>query len=140
MVSLRGKFPFGVVGGSVPHDGSGMTRAWQGGGLDGDVAVRTEAEHAFPESADSRKEDGKKDGPCDNRSLSKTPHTSDSFFNEIMSPINRSGSFRRMQFIGVRSHEHSGNCKLPRTGSATEIPSRGQPDRRRGTAAFRRKA
>jgi hypothetical protein len=47
---------------------------------------------------------------------------------------------RRMQFIGVRSREHSGNCKLPRTRTATEIPSWGQPDRGRGTSAFRRKA
>lgn len=51
-----------------------MTCAGCDGGLDGDVAVRTEADHAIPGSAGPRQEDGQKDGPCDNWSLPKTPH------------------------------------------------------------------
>jgi hypothetical protein len=74
MVSLSGKFPFGLVDRSVPLQGSGMTCAGCDGGLDGDVAVLTEADHAIPGSAGSRQEDGQKDGPYHYRSLSKTSH------------------------------------------------------------------
>lgn len=90
MVSLPGKIPFGVVGQSIPPLGNGKTRAGRNGSLNGDVAVRTEANHAFPGSADSRQENGQKDSPCDDRSRSKTPHTRDPSSKKIKSPINHS--------------------------------------------------
>ena len=93
MVSPPEKFPFGAVGRRVPTYGSGMTCAGCDGGLDGDVAVRTEADHAIPGSAGHRQEDGQKDGPGDERRLSKTTQSGDSFSNEITSPFNRSGSY-----------------------------------------------
>jgi len=74
MVRLPRKFPFGGVDRRVPRHGRGITRAGRYGGLDGDVAVSTEAEHAFPGPADSRQEDRQKESPCDDCRFSKTPH------------------------------------------------------------------
>lgn len=74
MVRLARKFPFGGVNRRAPRHGRGITRAGRYGGLDGDVAVGAEAEHAFPRPADSRQEDGQKDSPCDDCRFSKTPH------------------------------------------------------------------
>ena len=93
MVSPPGKFPFGIAGRSVLREGTGMTRAGRDGGLDGDVAVPTEADHVIPGSAGPRQEDGQKDSPGDERRLSKTTQSGDSFSNEITSPFNRSGSY-----------------------------------------------